>query len=79
MRKPAQAWDPGEPWLLEAAWCRLAPEPAAHPWFTIKGSAYAAADADIEAWFKTDGLWVTPKVVRAAPTKGFHVLRVTHI
>jgi len=25
------------------------------------------------AWFKTGGLWVTPKVARAAPTKGFHV------
>jgi len=25
------------------------------------------------AWFKTGGLWVTPKVTRAAPTKGFHV------
>jgi len=31
------------------------------------------------AWFKTGGLWVTPKVARAAPTKGFHVSRVTRI
>jgi len=30
-------------------------------------------------WFKTGGLWVTPKVARAAPTKGFHVSRVTRI
>jgi len=32
-----------------------------------------------QAWFKTGGLWVTPKVARAAPTKGFHVSRVTRI
>ncbi len=31
------------------------------------------------AWFKTGGLWVTPKVTGAAPTKGFHVSRVTRI
>ncbi len=31
------------------------------------------------AWFKTGGLWVTPKVTGAAPTKAFHVSRVTRI
>jgi len=39
--------------------------------------AYSASLA--AAWFKTGGLWVTPKVARAAPTKGFHVSRVTRI
>jgi len=31
------------------------------------------------AWFKTGGLWVTPKMARAAPTKELHVSRVTGI
>jgi chromosome segregation protein len=41
---------------------------------TLRGDAM-----DGLAWFKTGGLWVTLKVVRAAPTKGFHVSRVTRI
>ncbi len=39
----------------------------------------SGCDRHRRAWFKTGGLWVTPKVARAAPTKGFHVSRVTRI
>ncbi len=53
----------------------LAP-PMADGLVLVAPGGQARVDA---AWFKTGGLWVTPKVARAAPTKGFHVSRVTRI
>jgi len=50
-----------------------------HRLTTHEQRRFAGKTAWMRAWFKTGGLWVTPKVARAAPTRGFHVSRVTRI